>query len=92
MTGTLKGPAALLHLSLVLSVSISSAVVGEIKMLLTKGVLKNSKGDISTFGIEQARSFPVLTSTIIGFIQTDITLMKTRVLRLLKKAVFLLPV
>ena len=52
-----------LHLSLVLSVSISSAVVGEIKMLLQRGVLKNSKGDISTFGIKKARSFPVLTTT-----------------------------
>ena len=57
-------------------------------MLLPKGVLKNSKGDISTFGIEQARSFPVLTTTVIGFIQIDITIMKTRVLRLLKKYYF----
>ena len=60
VTGALKGPVPLLDFSLVISVSISSAVVGEIKKLLQEGVFKYSKGDISTFDIKQARSFPVL--------------------------------
>jgi len=42
ITGILKGPVALLDFSLVISDSISSAVVGEIKKVLQKGVFKYS--------------------------------------------------
>ena len=68
VTGILKGPVALLDFSLVISFSISSAVIGEIKKLLQGGVFNYSKGDIPTFGIEKARSFPILAKKLSAII------------------------
>ena len=64
VTGILKGPVALLDFSLVISFSIYSAVIREIKKLLQGGVFNYSNGDISTFGIEKARSFPILAKKL----------------------------
>ena len=60
VTSTLKGPVAFLDFTLVIKVSIPPVVVGEIKKLLQKGVIKYLKEDISTFSIEQERSFPMI--------------------------------
>ena len=62
---------ALLDFNLVISGSISSAVVGEMKKLLQKEVFKYSKGDISTFGIEQARSLPILAKKLLNISYDD---------------------
>ena len=74
MAGILKGPVALLDFSLLISDSIFSAVVGEIKKLLKKGVFKYTKGDISTFGIEQLRSLPILIKNIVEHVGNHMTI------------------
>ena len=59
ITGMLKGPVALLDFKLIISHSISFAVVGKIQKLSHDVFFEYSKGDISIFGIEQARFFPI---------------------------------
>ena len=51
---------------LVISFSISSAAIGEIKKLLQGGVFKCSKADISTFGVQHAWTFPISSKTLLN--------------------------